>query len=246
MRNVPAERGWVWVTAAFGLFRRNLLIWTALNLVLLLIGAGLLMLPVIGTYVLYLLTPVFLAGIVSAAHDLESGKDIEIAHLFHGFRRNSTQLVTVGGVYLVGQVLISGVMLTVGGPEFQQMVATGMADVDATRLTPEVLSRITMAMLVGMALFVPLAMAIWFAPALVLLGNQPGFRAMVFSVMACLRNVLPFLIYCTLTFTLLVLAVIPFGLGLILWIPVMLLTMYTSYRDVFTAPDEPVASVAAD
>ncbi len=246
MRNVPAERGWVWVTAAFGLFRRNPLIWTALNLVLLLIGAGLLMLPVIGTYVLYLLTPVFLAGIVSAAHDLESGKDIEIAHLFHGFRRNSTQLVTVGGVYLVGQVLISGVMLTVGGPEFQQMVATGMADVDATRLTPEVLSRITMAMLVGMALFVPLAMAIWFAPALVLLGNQPGFRAMVFSVMACLRNVLPFLIYCTLTFTLLVLAVIPFGLGLILWIPVMLLTMYTSYRDVFTAPAEPVASAAAD
>ena len=246
MRNVPAERGWVWVTAAFGLFRRNPLIWTALNLVLLLIGAGLLMLPVIGTYVLYLLTPVFLAGIVSAAHDLESGKDIEIAHLFHGFRRNSTQLVTVGGVYLVGQVLISGVMLTVGGPEFQQMVATGMADVDATRLTPEVLSRITMAMLVGMALFVPLAMAIWFAPALVLLGNQPGFRAMVFSVMACLRNILPFLIYGTLTFALLVLAVIPFGLGLILWIPVMLLTMYTSYRDVFTAPAEPVASAAAD
>lgn len=245
MRNVPAGSGWVWVTAAFGLFRRNPLIWTALNLVLLLIGAGLLMLPVIGAYVLYLLTPVFLAGIVSAAHELESGRDIEIAHLFHGFRRNSTQLVTVGGVYLVGQVLISGVMLTVGGPEFQQMVAKGMADVDATQLTPEALSRITMAMLVGMALFVPLAMAIWFAPALVLLGNQPGFRAMVFSVMACLRNILPFLIYGVLTFLLLVLAVIPFGLGLILWIPVMLLSMYTSYRDVFTAPVEPGAPAAA-
>lgn len=245
MRNVPAGRGWVWVTAAFGLFRRNPLIWTALNLVLLLIGVGLLMLPVIGAYVLYLLTPVFLAGIVSAAHDLESGNDIEIAHLFHGFRRNSTQLVTVGGVYLVGQVLISGVMLTVGGPEFQQMVAAGMADVDATQLTPEALSRITMAMLVGMALFVPLAMAIWFSPALVLLGSQPGFRAMVFSVMACLRNIVPFLIYGMLTFLLLVLAVIPFGLGLILWIPVMLLTMYTSYRDVFTAPIEPGVPTAA-
>lgn len=246
MRNVPAGFGWVWVTAAFGLFRRNPLIWTALNLVLLLIGIGLLMLPVIGAYVLYLLTPVFLAGIISAAYDLDSGKDIEIAHLFHGFRRNATQLVTVGGVYLVGQVLISGVMLTVGGPEFQQMVATGMADVDATQLTPEALSRITMAMLVGMALFVPLAMAIWFAPALVLLGNQPGFRAMVFSVMACLRNILPFLMYGILSFVLLVLAVIPFGLGLILWIPVMLLTMYTSYRDVFTAAVEPGAPATAD
>ena len=34
---------------------------------------------------------------------------------------------------------------------------------------------------------------------------------------------------------LLLLAVIPFGLGLILWIPVMLLTIYTSYRDVFVS-----------
>lgn len=246
MQNVPAGRGWSWVVDAFGLFRKNPLIWLALNLVLLLIGAGLMMLPVIGTYVLYLLTPLFLAGIVSAARDLDSGKDIEIAHLFHGFRSNSTQLVTVGGVYLVGQVLISGVMLTIGGPEFQQLVATGMAGVDAPQLTPEALSRITMAMLVGMALFVPLAMATWFAPALVLLGNQPGFRAMIFSVMACLRNILPFLVYGILTFVLLVLAVIPFGLGLVLWIPVMLLSMYTSYRDLFTEPGQPAAPAVAD
>ena len=246
MQNVPAGRGWVWVTAAFGLFRRNPLIWATMNLVLLLIGAGLLMLPVIGAYVLYLLTPVFLAGIMSAARDFESGKDIEIAHLFHGFRRNSSQLVTVGGVYLVGQVVISGVMLSAGGPEFRQMVAQGMAGVDASQLTPEALRRITMAMLLGMALFVPLAMAIWFAPALVLLGNQPGFRAMVFSIMACVRNIMPFLIYGIVSFVLLVIAVTPFFLGLILWIPVMLLTMYTSYRDVFTAPAEPEAPAAAD
>jgi uncharacterized membrane protein len=246
MQSVPAGRGWIWVVAAFGLFRKNPLIWVALNLVLLLIGAGLTMLPVIGTYVLYLLTPTFLAGVIAAAHDLESGKDIEIAHLFRGFRQNAAQLVTVGGVYLVGQVLISGVMLAIGGPEFQEMAAKGMAGVDPTQITPEALSRISMAMLVGAALFMPLAMATWFAPALVLLGNQPGFRAVVFSMMACLRNILTFLIYGILTFALLVVAVIPFGLGLILWIPVMLLTMYTSYRDVFTAPAESTAPAAAD
>lgn len=245
MQSLPAGRGWTWVVAAFALFRKNPLIWVALNLVLLLIGAGLTMLPVIGAYVLYLLTPTFLAGIIAAAQDLDSGKDIEIAHVFRGFRQNATQLMTVGGVYLVGQVLISGAMLAIGGPEFQQMVAKGMAGVDATQITPEALSRISMAMLVGAGLFVPLAMATWFAPALVLLGNQPGFRAMVFSVMACLRNILPFLIYGILTFVLLVVAVIPFGLGLILWIPVMLITLYTSYRDVFTVPAESTAPVAA-
>jgi uncharacterized membrane protein len=34
--------------------------------------------------------------------------------------------------------------------------------------------------------------------------------------------------------------VIPFGVGLVLWIPVTLLSMYTSYRDVF--PGRPAAA----
>jgi hypothetical protein len=36
---------------------------------------------------------------------------------------------------------------------------------------------------------------------------------------------------------LLVPAMIPLGLGLIVWAPLMLATIYTSYRSVFTEPD---------
>jgi len=45
----------------------------------------------------------------------------------------------------------------------------------------------------------------------------------------------PLLLYSVVSSVLLLFAVIPFGLGLILWIPVMLLTIYTSYRDVFVS-----------
>jgi uncharacterized membrane protein len=89
------------------------------------------------------------------------------------------------------------------------------------------------AMLVGSLLFVPLAMAVWFAPALVILDEQPGFLALWLSLLACVRNALPLLLYSLVSSLLLLLALIPFTLGLILWIPVMLLTIYTSYRDVF-------------
>jgi uncharacterized membrane protein len=82
-------------------------------------------------------------------------------------------------------------------------------------------------------------MAVWFAPALVILDDQPGFWALWISLLACLHNAMPLLLYSIVSSVLLLLAVIPFGLGLILWIPVMLLTIYTSYRDVF------VSSVAA-
>jgi len=239
IRSVAPGRGWQWITAAFQLFRRNPVIWVILNMALLLIGVVLSVLPVLGAYVLYLLTPVFLGGIMVAARDLEAGQDIEIAHLFRGFRHNAAHLVTVGGVYLVGQVLISGVMLTVGGPEFQEAVKGGIGALDASALTPEGARRVLQAMLVGTLLFVPLAMAVWFAPALVILDDQTGFRALWISLLACLRNAMPLLLYSVVSSVLLLFAVIPFGLGLIVWIPVMLLTIYTSYRDVF------VSSVAA-
>jgi uncharacterized membrane protein len=244
IQSVPAGHGWRWIVAAFGLFKKNPLIWIVLHLILVLIGAGLSILPVIGAYLLYLLTPLLLGGLMTAAKDIESGQDIEIAHLFRGFRQNTSHLITVGGVYLVGQVVISGVMIMLGGPEFQQALRVGVDGIDPASITPEVATRILTALLVGMALFVPLAMATWFSPALVILDNQSGFAAMGESVRACLRNMQPFLIYGVFSLLLLIVASIPFGLGLVLWIPVTMLTIYTSYRDVFAtaAPPEQAAT----
>jgi len=230
--------------AAFSLFKKNPLIWVVLHLILILIGAGLSMLPVIGPYLLYLLTPLLLGGLMTAAKDIDSGQDIEIAHLFRGFRQNTSHLITVGGVYLVGQVVISGVMITLGGPEFQQALKVGVEGIDPASITPEVATRILIAVLAGMALFVPLAMATWFSPALVILDNQPGFAAIGESVRACLRNVWPFLVYGVFSLLLLIVASIPFGIGLVLWIPVMVLTIYTSYREIFTQAAKPEPATA--
>ena len=244
IQSVPAARGGQWIVTAFSLFKKNPLIWIVLHLILILIGAGLSLLPVVGPYLLYLLTPLLLGSLMSAAQDIESGKDIEIAHLFRGFRQNTSHLITVGGVYLVGQVIISGVMIMLGGPEFQQALKVGIEGTDPASITPDVASRILTALLVGLALFMPLAMATWFSPALVILDNQPAFAAMAESVRACLRNMQPFLVYGVFSLLLLIVAAIPFGLGLVLWIPVMVLTVYTSYRDVFATTTTPEQATA--
>jgi uncharacterized membrane protein len=236
VQNVAPARGWLWIVEAFGLFRKNPLIWIMLHLIFISLGLGLNIVPVVGPYLFYLLTPVLLGGIMVAAKELESGQDIEIEQLFRGFRHNTTQLVTVGGVYLVGQVVISGVMIMLGGPEFAQALEVGAEGSDAPGITPEAATRILLALLVGMSLFVPLAMATWFSPARVMLDDQPGFAAMRESLRACLRNMQPFLVYGAASALLLIAASIPFGLGLIVWIPVMVLTMFTSYRDVFAVP----------
>lgn len=231
IRSVAAGRGWSWIVEAFRLFRRKPLTWLALHVILLGIGWLLGKVPVAGGYVLYLLAPILLAGLMAACQDLHRGGNIEIAHLFRGFRENTPQLVTVGGVHLVGQVVVSGLMLSIGGPELREIMQGG--EEAAANVPAEVRSRILLAMTVSLALYLPLALAMWFAPALVMLDGQPGFRALLLSLKAGLRNIVPFLVYSLASTALFFLAIMPFGVGLVLWIPVMVLTMFTSWRDVF-------------
>lgn len=234
IRRVSFAHGWRWITQAFVLFRRSALIWIVLTMVLLLLGLGVSMLPLLGTYVLYLLTPVLLAGLMSAARDAEDGQEIEIAHLFRGFRENASQLVTVGGVYLIGNVVIAGVALSLGGAELREVITATAAgrpeDVDAAAA-----NKASVAVLIAAALFVPLAMAMWFAPALVMLDKLPAWRAMALSVQACLTNILPFLLY-GLVMSALLLIALALVVGIALWLPLAILTAYTSYRDIFGAP----------
>jgi uncharacterized membrane protein len=76
-------------------------------------------------------------------------------------------------------------------------------------------------------------MAYWYAPILVGLNNLSAIQAMKLSFVACLKNMLPFLLYGLIFMLLLVAAIIPFGLGLLIAVPVMMTSLYASYVDVF-------------
>jgi uncharacterized membrane protein len=76
-------------------------------------------------------------------------------------------------------------------------------------------------------------MAYWYAPVLIGLHNLKAVEAMKLSFVACLKNMLPFLLYGLIFTVILVVAIIPFGLGLIVAIPLMMTSLYTSYIDVF-------------
>jgi len=56
---------------------------------------------------------------------------------------------------------------------------------------------------------------------------------------ACLANLLPFLCYSIIMSGLLLIAVTPLFAGLLLWMPLAVISTYTSYKDVFVrATDE--------
>jgi uncharacterized membrane protein len=92
-----------------------------------------------------------------------------------------------------------------------------------------------LALLVVLALAVPLYMALWFAPSLIVFNQLKPVDAMKASFFACLKNIVPFLFYGIIMIVLCIIAAIPFGLGFLVLGPVAIASIYAGYRDIFAA-----------
>ncbi len=232
---VPAAHGWTWITRGFWHWQQNPFAWTfALILwMVILFLTGLV--PLAGFLAISLLGPVFMAGFAIGADAQDDGEPFSVGYLFAGFSQNFGQLVLVGLLYMLGSVLI---MVITGSMMIGAFTALGGIEAMQTE-DPEVMVAVIsspsfyLAMLVGMALMIPLMMAFWFAPSLVALNDVPALSAMKLSFIGCLKNILPFLLYGLIALVFMLIAAIPFGLGLLILSPVLIASIYAGYRDIY-------------
>lgn len=229
-RTVAAGRGWDWLVEAFALFRKQAGIWiliaVALGVVFIVLG----MIPVLGSFLSALLFPIFGGGLMLGCKDLDRGGPFEFEHLFAGFRQKTGDLVLVGAFNLLAWVVIFfAVAAVIGGGFFMGVMRGGIAGAGVS------MASMLLAALLVAALSVPLYMATWFAPALIVLEDMPAGAALKLSFFACLRNWLPFLVYSIVLLVLGVVAAIPAGLGYLILVPVLIASVYTAYRDIFGA-----------
>jgi uncharacterized membrane protein len=226
-RGVGAERGWGWIAEGWHLFKQQpwmwIGIWIALFVILIVLG----FIPVLGPIANALLWPIFSAGLALGCRALAEGQPLEFGHLFAGFRERLGTLAGVGALTLVISFAI-GVVVAVGmGVGFATMFG------GAKPATPEAGMAALLAGLVMLALMLPLFMAIWFAPLLVVFHERGVLEAMKESFQGCLRNIVPFLVYGVIGFLLMILATIPAALGWLVLGPVLVASIYTAYRDIY-------------
>ncbi|MCL2162205.1 MAG: hypothetical protein FWH56_10045 [Betaproteobacteria bacterium] len=84
--------------------------------------------------------------------------------------------------------------------------------------------------LVGWIIF---SMAIWFAPALVLMHDMVPFEAVKMSFFACLKNLLPGIVFFIVAYMLMLISALPLLLGLLVTVPMFYICGYTSYHSIF-------------
>ena len=163
-----------------------------------------------------------------------SGKEFTVGHLFAGFANRFGPLFLVGALYMLGFIAIALIMaLTVGGLLSVTSGLPGMGGSLAGESMAGPLAGVMILVVLGLS--IPLVMAYWFAPALVMLDNIAALSAMGLSFRACLKNILPFLVYGIIALAFLILGSIPLFLGLLIVIPGLIASVYTSYRDIFRA-----------
>ncbi|TQV75075.1 hypothetical protein FLL45_09035 [Aliikangiella marina] len=258
-RIVPAANGILWIKRAIVLFKRNPGAWLSCSILLLF--TFILVLLVIGLIpplapASFMLTSLYLGGLMIGSHQLYQYKKFHIQHLFAGFETNTATLCIIGLLYFGGVFISSMIGLSFSellgfkfptNEEIQQVANDQQAAM-------QLMKSLLMPTLISMGFLIPVLMAFWFAPALAVLFHEKPVEAMMKSLKACAFNSLPFLIYgIVCVFGILFLSIIVSLVGLLFPIlnlflnfllmlifnSILIASIYTSFEDIFPGLNHP-------
>lgn len=241
-KRLPAAHGWLWVKQGIALFQKSAVLWVVLSAIGMIGLMVLSAIPEVGEPLSTLLFPVLYGGLLLGAKALEQGEELELAHLFAGFQRNTQQLVTLGGITLVVQLLILGMMKLTGGSTLADILLSGKPVEDPAVLA-QALEAAGGSLFVALLLFTALLLATQFAPMLVLFENMAPVAAMKTSMRFCLRNMPALSLYGVIMLSFAILASIPMMLGWFVLLPLMFTSIYAAYNDIADVPAPPSESM---
>ena len=224
-RAVPAGNGVQWIADAWALFKQSpggmillVVIYMVLNMV-----TG--FIPLLN-FVSPIINMVFLGGAFIAIRRLDTEGELKIEDLFSAFKTHLTPLLLLG-------LLMIGVMVVI----VVVVMALGMGTMMSSNGDPSAASLVlfVFVVLLGLALFFLLYFTVFYSVLLIVLGNQELGPALSNAFASFMKNWLPFLVNGILALLITAVALIPFGLGLLVSGPVLFASMYTSYKDIFAA-----------
>ena len=237
IKTVEAGRGAAWLTEGFDYFKRGIGVWIGISFIMLVFFLVLSLLPFIGGILMTMLTPVLVGGVILGCRELDQGGSLSLNHLFAGFSRNTGQLILLGLLQYVITIVIMIIAMFIvmpftGGMTSIMHFMHGMEN-GATGMPVDIYLGILLMMLIALLLYVPLLMALWFAPALIILDNRTAIDALADSFKGCMKNTVPFLIYGLVGLVLAIVASIPLMLGWLVLMPVLIASLYLGYKDIF-------------
>lgn len=239
-RDCQAGWGLSWITKAFSIFKDQFLLWIGIGVVYLILIAVTSTIPIINV-IFSIISFVFIGGIIKGADAQATGKALRFNHLFSAFSTHLMPLIVLFLLYVVA-IIIAVIPVGIVFIVAHVLSSASTINVAVDQISIGTIIALLLALLFAMLLFIPLSMAVWFAPALIVLHNIRPIAAMKMSLKGSLRNIAPLSVFFLVgPIIALLVFVFTLGIGTLALIPIGMITYYTSYRDVWT--DQPLSAV---
>ncbi|MFT3961878.1 BPSS1780 family membrane protein [Propionivibrio sp.] len=188
---LPAARGLRWLVEGFSIFQHRPALLSFLVLGYWLSMAVVSAIPLFGQLASFLLIPAFSVSLMNACRLIDRKEELPPQVLFSGFHRNLHTLLTLGVIYVLATLVVLGLSALFDGGLLFRMLVMGEAPArEALDKTSVFISA-----QLTVVLLIPIILAFWFAPVLVAWHDMPAGKSLFFSLVACLRNWRPFLLY---------------------------------------------------
>ena len=189
LKLVTARQGMGWVREGLKAFFRQPLAFTSLFFFFMAMVSIASQLPVIGGTLALMLLPTMtlalMAATAQAARPLKPPAGSEFMAALRAVRADARPLAVLGLMYALSFMVIMAISALADGGEFARVYLLGeplTADVAET-------AGFQAAVWISMALYLPLSLAFWHAPALVHWHGVPPVKSIFFSFVACWRNI---------------------------------------------------------
>ena len=191
---VPARTGIAWVKLGIKTFFKQPLAMGGLFFMFMALISLVSQLPFVGAALALVVLPAATIGLMAATQVASEGKFPMPAVLFTAFRagaKKSRAILMLGALYAVGFLLVLGISALFDGGQFANFYLGGGA------MTKEIIStaEFQMATWAAMALYLPLSLMFWHAPALVHWHDVSPIKALFFSFIACVKNFAAMVVY---------------------------------------------------
>ena len=184
---VPARTGLLWVKLGIKTFFSQPLAMSGLFFMFMAVLSLATLLPFIGAALALALLPAATLGLMAATQEASKGKFPMPSILISAFRAGQQRkqaMMVLGALYAVGFLIMMGISALIDGGQFAKLYLVG------GKITEEMVLRgdFQAAMWVTLALYMPLSLLFWHAPALVHWHGVSPVKSLFFSFMACYKN----------------------------------------------------------
>lgn len=260
-RATPISHGAVWVIDGFRYFFNSPFTWLLISLLYIFVIVVLSIIP-IASIAVYIFMPILFAGFMRGCQQLDYNERVYVSHLFAGFAEKGGKLAILGVVYLASNIIL---IIVIAAFVFITLaIGSNLGNMEnlmqSMFLESEQILLVLLIILVALALFIPITMLFWFAPALAMFHDVTIIDALKQSFMGCLKNILPYLLYSIVLSLVYLIALIPiaiivegtiiitstnpdfmkifiaflvFGVETLILIPMFMASIYAAYKDIF-------------